>query len=155
MGLASALLRLLVLVAVCFVTGAPLIFGIAILSPLSHVTVLSVVTIILLVVAAIAWVIFGASCGAILLLTVAVAALAITMGTSFATQDAGFAGIPAKMSKGGVALVTGSTRGIGLEMLRILTEHNYDVFVHGRTVEGMRRAVEQLPEKSRGRAVIR
>jgi len=55
------------------------------------------------------------------------------------------------MLKGRVAVITGGTRGIGLETVRLFKEQNAEVVLFGSKAESVEKAVEQL--KSEGMEV--
>jgi NAD(P)-dependent dehydrogenase (short-subunit alcohol dehydrogenase family) len=150
-------LRAVALAVVCSVTGLHAFFGISLLPAIGHAPGLAVLTIGLFVVSLLHWVVRGVSGRTLLLFALLGASWAATIGMCRATQDSGWEAeaIPEKMRRAaGVALVTGSTRGIGLEATRLLAEAGFEVFVHGRTVAAMRAAVEQLPPQLQSRAIV-
>ncbi len=150
--------RIVALLAVCSVTGLHAFFFISLLPAFGHAPVWSAATVLLFAASVLHWVFYGSTRRSLLLFALLGGAWAGTLGTCRVTESTGYAGVPEKMRAagggGGVALVTGSTRGIGLEVLRMLAEAGYDVFVHGRTVEAMRGAVRQLPPALQSRAIV-
>ena len=156
MGLLSVLFRLIFTIFLVGVAGGIFIVVIGLLAVLTHVPIWSLLCFAAFLLTLVSFVLFGLARVTSILCFAFVVFFAVALGVSFATLDTVYVqeNIDAQIrAHAGVALITGSTRGIGFDVAECLIRNNWTVFLHGRSVAAMREAAAKLPQGP-GAAVV-
>jgi hypothetical protein len=115
----------------------------------THAPVISIVSLLSFLAAAVVFVLTGFSKHFRLVSILCAVAFAAMFGVSYGTETSLYKEqkIDELLHKNaGVALVTGSTRGMGVDVVHELVEAGWTVFLHGRSSASMRGVQKQLPK---------